>query len=384
MNRGKRPLKAAKSLVNKGKDAGRRIGRAGTAASDKAKSSASSARNQVSDTTNSIRRRITGAIPWEDSRTEAAWHLLATSLESSTAMGQRTKQALTSRFESAYSGTTSRATSARDQAAQITMGVLASDFSLEIDRWLTTLIASPATIYDKAMDANFLTTSVGGNYHRLFDGGHSLLGAIKAGHNASPDDSIIQEAVGTVSAIFSDFVTVRGIPFFTWDKDTFDSVAGMLESNLHIPKSWFYDLNTINATELLTASIGAFALILNWNSEDREAFAKTIGSTAIVSVIGANPILMVVTLAALAKSFTDARRDGNYTEFVEGLAKGGVVTGVVIASALFVGGPVYVGLLAGICTGVIASTVMNKVDGAAIRDFVVDNLNSAIERAPGS
>ena len=262
------------------------------------------------------------------------------------------------------------------------MSVLASDFSLEIDRWLTNLLASPATIYDKAMDATYLTTHVGGNYHQLFDGGHSLLGVIKAEHNASPDDSIIQEAVGTVSAIFKDFVTVRGIPFFTWDKATFDSVAGMLESNLHIPKSWFYDLNTINATELLTASIGAFALILNWNNEDREAFAKTIGSTAIVSVIGANPILMVVTLAALAKSFTDARREGNYTEFVEGLAKGGVVTGAVIATASVVGGPVYVGLLAGICTGVVANKAMNKEDGAAIRDFVVDNLNSAMERTP--
>ena len=381
MNRGKRPRQAAESLVNKGKDAGRRIGRVGTAASDKAKSSALTASNQVSTTANAVGRRITGAIPWEDSRTEAARRLLAISLESSTAMGHRTKQSLIGWFES-NSDTASKAASARDQAAQFTMGVLASNFSLEIDTWLTNLLASPATIYDRAMDATYVATHVGGSYHRLFDGGHSLLGAIKAGHAASPDDSIIQEAAGTVSAIFKDFVTVRGIPFFTWDKATFDSVAGMLESNLHIPKSWFYDLNTINATELLTASIGVFALILNWNHEDREAFAKTIGSTAIVSVIGANPILMVVTLAALAKSFTDARREGNYTEFVEGLTKGGVVTGAVIATASVVGGPVYVSLLAGICVGVIANKVMNKVDGAAIRDFVVDNLNSVVARSP--
>ena len=379
MNRGKRPRRAAESLINKGKDTGRRIGRVGAAASDKAKSGASTARNQVSDTTNAIRRRITGAIPWENSRTDAARHLLATSLESSTAMGQRTKQALIDGFESAYSDTASKATSVRNQAGLITMGVLASDFPIEIDRWLTSLLASPATIYDKAMDATFITTHLGGNYHRLFDGGHTLLGAIKAGHNALPDDSIIEEAVGTVSAIFHDLITVRGIPFFTWDKDTFDSVAGMLESNFHIPKSWFYDLNTINATELLTTSIGAFALILNWNNEDREAFAKTIASTAIVSVLSANPILFVITLAALAKSFTDARREGNYTEFVEGLAKGGVVTGAVIAATAVVGGPVYVGLLAGICTGVVANKVMDNVDGAAIRDFVVVNLKSVME-----
>ena len=167
MNRGKRPRQAAESLVNKGKDAGKRIRRAGTAGSDKAKSSASTARNQVSDTTNAIRRRITGAIPWEDSRTDAARHLLATSLESSTAMGQRTKQTLIGGFESAFSGATSRAASARDQAALFTMGVLTSDFSPEIDRWFTNLLDGPATIYDKAIDATYLTTHVGGSYHHL-------------------------------------------------------------------------------------------------------------------------------------------------------------------------------------------------------------------------
>jgi len=207
------------------------------------------------------------------------------------------------------------------------------------------------------------------------------MGAIKAGHNASSDDSIIEEAVGTVTGIFKDFVTVRGIPFFTWNKDTFDSIARMLESNLYIPKSWFYDLNTINATELFTASIGAFALMLNWNEEDKKAFAKMIGSTALVSVIGANPILMMITLASLVKSFSDARRDGNYTEFIEGLTKGGALTGVVIGTSSVVGGPVYVGLLAGICTGIVANKVLNKVDGPAIRNFVVDTLNAAVKQA---
>jgi len=382
MDKDKQSRRAAESLANKGKNTGRRIGRAGTKASANVMSGASTAGNQVSNATSAIRRRITGAIPWEDSRTDAARHLLATSIESSTAIGQHTKQSLIDGFESAYNGTNAKATSVRNQAGLITMGVLASDFPLEIDRWLTSLLASPATIYDKAMDATYNATNVGGNLHRLFDGGHSLLGAIKEGHNASPDDSIIQEAVGTVSAIFHDFVTVRGIPFFTWDKDTFDSVKDMLESNFHIPKSWFNELNAITATELLTTSIGALALILNWNNEDREAFAKTIASTAIISVLSPNPILFVVTLAALAKSFTDARREGNYTEFVEGLAKGGVVTGAVIGTASVVGGPVYVGLLAGICTGVVANKVMNKVDGVAIRDFVASYFNLAVEQSP--
>ena len=53
-----------------------------------------------------------------------------------------------------------------------------------------------------------------------------------------------------------------------------------------------------------------------------------------------------------------------------------------IGTASVVGGPVYVGLLAGICTGVVANKVMNKVDGVAIRDFVANYFNLAIEQSP--
>ena len=134
MNRGKRPRQADESLLDKGKHAGSRLGRVGTAAWEKAKSGVGTARNQVSDTANTIRRRISGAIALEDSRTDTARHLLVASLESSTAMGERTKQALINQFEPAHSGGASRAASARDQVAQFTMGVLASNSSLAMDR----------------------------------------------------------------------------------------------------------------------------------------------------------------------------------------------------------------------------------------------------------
>jgi len=101
MNKRKQPRQVAESLANKGKAAARRVGRATTKASGKVRSGASTAGNQVSDVTSTIRRRITGAIPWEDSKTDAARNLLTTSLESSTAIGQRTKEALIDGFESA-------------------------------------------------------------------------------------------------------------------------------------------------------------------------------------------------------------------------------------------------------------------------------------------
>ena len=65
--------------------------------------------------------------------------------------------------------------------------------------------------------------------------------------DASPDDTIIEEALGPVQALLRDAATPRGLPLATWDKSTFDAVAGSLESTFAIPKRWFYDLNTYDA-----------------------------------------------------------------------------------------------------------------------------------------
>ena len=50
------------------------------------------------------------------------------------------------------------------------------------------------------MDAEYIATHVGGGNHRMFDGGHTIIGAIKAVRDASPDDSIIEGAIGASDA----------------------------------------------------------------------------------------------------------------------------------------------------------------------------------------
>ena len=51
-------------------------------------------------------------------------------------------------------------------------------------RWLKQYTETPATIYDDAMDAEYLKTHIGGSDHRLFDGGHDPVGAWEAVQNA--------------------------------------------------------------------------------------------------------------------------------------------------------------------------------------------------------
>ena len=190
-----------------------------------------------------------------------------------------------------------------DWLASTSQGLLASRLSDDLNGLLANMAKGSATIYDKAMDAEYLATSIGGGNHRLFDGGHTILGAFKACRDASPDDTVVQETMGFLQGIFRDVTTPKGLPLATWDKAGYDQAAGFLKSNFGIPKDWFYDLNSYDAAELLGGTIGILSTALSWNRTDTETFSKLVGSMGLPAVRGANPLLLVVTVVALARAF---------------------------------------------------------------------------------
>ena len=93
-----------------------------------------------------------------------------------------------------------------------TQGLLASALSTDLNALVQNMVKGSATIYDKAMDAEYLASHIGGGNHRMFDGGHTMLGAIEAIRDASPDDTIIEEAMGFLESIFRGHVHVQGPP----------------------------------------------------------------------------------------------------------------------------------------------------------------------------
>ncbi len=66
-------------------------------------------------------------------------------------------------------------------------------------------------------------------------------------------------------------------------------------------------------------------------------------------------------------------------EIVNGLSKGGVGTGVFLATSSVIGGPVWVGILAGMCVGVVVHKTMDTVDISQITAFVNTSLRNATE-----
>ena len=142
--------------------------------------------------------------------------------------------------------------------------------------------------------------------------------------------------------------------------------------HFHIPKGWFYDLNTYDASELLGGTIGAVALVFSWNRADTEAFAKMVGGMGLSAAISANPLLLV-TVVALARAFQKARQTGEYTEFVDGQIKGGIGAGTTLTAVALVGvagGPAGAALLAGLTAGILVNAATKKVQhgrGMSIR-----------------
>ena len=272
-----------------------------------------------------------------------------------------------------------------DQIANTTQGLLASALSADLNGLFQSAVKGTPTIYDKAMDAAYLDPllrgELGGSlYHRMFDGGHTVWGAFQAARDASPDDTVVQEVWGTVQGLMRDGTTARGLPFATWDKATFDSVSGWLESSLGVPKSWFYDMNTYDAAELLGSGVGTVALIFGWNRADTEEFAKLVGGMGLSAAVSANPLLLVVTLVGQARAFQKARQEGDYTALVEGQVKGGIGAGAALGAVALVGvagGPAGAGLLAGVAAGILAHAATRNVSLAEVGEFAAERSKAA-------
>ncbi len=266
-----------------------------------------------------------------------------------------------------------KTTSAVNLLLSTTQAMLANSLTTEINGLVQNLVSGSATIYDKAMDAEYIATHIGGGHHRLFDGGHTIIGAFRAGHAASPDDNVIQEAWGTIQGLLRDVSTPNGLPLANWDYETYQRVAESLESNFHIPKAWFYDLNTYDVADLLGSAIGIVAVIFHWNRGETEEFAKLVGGMGLSAVFSANPLLLIVTIVALARAFHIAHRSGEYAEFVDGQFKGVVGAGATIGAVSVVGiagGPAGVALITGLVVGILVNRAMKDVSVVEVSQLV--------------
>jgi len=295
----------------------------------------------------------------EDQVRQRGWYLTADSVP-------RPKPSVSERFKKAKNATADALASTaktikRPTAVLVSTwnAVLATPVAHQIDSWLGHAFAGTATGYDKAMDAIYNATHIGGHWHRLVDGNHDLVGAWQAISNAYPDDPLLQQISGYVAAVWKDMVTPDGIPVVSVSPDTLQAFHKLGES-IGVSHTWVNDMLGYTATELTGAITGVVAIILNLHQDDKSRLAALTGSLGVSALVGANPLLGIITIIALGKTLRNARGDTHLH-----IAKGGLGSAAFLAASSLLGGHVWLGLMA----GVVASVLVHHASGLAIERF---------------
>ena len=190
----------------------------------------------------------------------------------------------------------------------------------ELLKWLEKITNSKTSVYDKALDSNYLKTHIAGGNHRLFDGGHDLLGAWESATKALDNDSFSQEVIGYVSAIWKDITTVKGIPFITWSKEIYDNFSDWLVNNIpYTNKEWCYDLCSYDVFEIFGATLSTVTALFLLDREDNEKLSEILGSMGIISIISANPLTGISVILLTAYSYKTKKLALKPTKVIEGI-----------------------------------------------------------------
>lgn len=241
--------------------------------------------------------------------------------------------------------------------------------------WLEEMTKATATIYDKALDAEYLKTFIGGGDHRLFDGGHDIFAAWEKVKNAYPDDSLQQEIVGYVSALWKDITTTKGLPFITVSKDSFDKWVGALDWIPGVDRKYLYDLFSFDALEILSMGLGAVAVLFALKKEDQKKLAEILGSMGIISIISSNPLMGIFVIATAGYAYKRKRMEIDKVTFSKSTA---VST---FAAALFaaLGLPILFELIIVIVLSALFKTQV--LDNKRLHKFIKDIIDKAKQKA---
>ena len=239
---------------------------------------------------------------------------------------------------------------------------------LDLLNWSKKVIDGVDGIYDKAMDAEYLRTHIGGANHRMFDGGHDLISAWKRVRDASGTDTFSQEVIGYVSAIWKDVTTPMGLPFSTWNKENYDHWAEWTKNTIPgANKKWFSDLNSFDAFEILSTSLGLAGALFFLTKKDQKKVSEILGSMGIISIITANALMGLSVIALTVFAYKKKKIDGKKA------LKGASYAGISLSIFTLLGLPILIELF--IVINVLRLVKDEKMIGA---DFIY-NLFSKIK-----
>jgi hypothetical protein len=201
------------------------------------------------------------------------------------------------------------------------------------------------SVYDKAMDATYHATHIGGGkLHRLLDESHTLWGAWDKCKDALPNDSFHNEFFGYLSALGHDLSSTVGLPVADFTKEGYESLASWLEQ-FGVNRSWTTDMLHVNAMELIGMAIQSLSVILNWNSKDIRQFSDIVMASGLSSMVAANPLGVVISIVGMARSYTLAKNSGDNSALINGVFHGAMKSTLFMTTSAVIGGPAWIGFI---------------------------------------
>jgi hypothetical protein len=194
-----------------------------------------------------------------------------------------------------------------------------SEFSI----WLADHLSNQcATLASKAMDAEYLRTHIGGGWHRLYDGGHSLLGSWKAVSSSLPDLDALDRLGVWANEYWKDLITTRGMPII------------VLDHGDHVGE-YFKHLDCVNVAQLVGGDLCGVSIYCNWNDPAKLVASAT--ATECSGIVYANVVAPLVGLIALGRACFLIRKSeqddlqGLIEPALRGLTRGGATVLLVTA-----------------------------------------------------
>jgi hypothetical protein len=246
-------------------------------------------------------------------------------------------------------------------------------------QWLDSVTAASANAYDKAMDAAYLKTQIGGGNHRMFDGGHDLAGAFDAAQGALPGDTFLQEVAGYAGGLWRDMSSVQGLPFVTWPKAQYDACATWVSQNIPLAsKDWFYDLCSFDALELTGATLGILGAVFFLNAGDAQQVTEMLGAMSISAIADANPLSAVAVICIAVYAYAVKK----HAIDTSGLMVGASMASMSLTVFAVLGLPFLIELaIALVATTLVRSYVL---DSDRLRQMVAEQARTVWQQGPAT
>lgn len=184
--------------------------------------------------------------------------------------------------------------------------LLIANAMLERNKVANNIKIDGVELFDKAMDSNYNLTHIGGGNHRLFDGSHTIVGAWKS--TQTLEIPLVERIEGTTKALVNDFVTDKGLPLITLDKQTYNDICDALP----LPKQVIYDLFKVNIYDIVPMFKTFRYMSMFIKGEHGQDLNLKLVALTTSQIVGQTSAATIVTLTTTIIAVTKSILDNDY------------------------------------------------------------------------